>query len=371
MSIRYLDTFPIADSPLVTFCTLVTSVILYQGLKASARVIITVVLAFLVICTGITILQMSKVDPRKLPNVSRPVDAHHNPADSFFNKVDERTTLLLEVAKQEPAPKASRDIDAKSRSSDQSSPRRRRRTMSSRSQAPSTMPLGVSHSVTDVESGASQVWDATLGESDSSDIENEEVIVEKTEQPGIDSLRGTFGTVGTIIRNRRRTTALSEAHNRTNVRNRRGSETSGLTSQSINEEPRQPGEERDPEKLDLGRKYFGQRTGKPSDPPASALLSPPPRDTAPSILSPSSPAFSLEQPILHSSPESEKCDPMTMSPKRTPTLHAHFDPNQQPPTPRLQVPSPPPDSHTPISVPPLPDQSDPSLTGDKEKPSPT
>ncbi|THH02364.1 hypothetical protein EW026_g530 [Hermanssonia centrifuga] len=49
-----------------TFCTLVTSIILYKGLKASATQIMTVVLAFVVICTGIFILQMSKVDPRKL-----------------------------------------------------------------------------------------------------------------------------------------------------------------------------------------------------------------------------------------------------------------------------------------------------------------
>ncbi|KAI0756266.1 magnesium transporter, partial [Daedaleopsis nitida] len=54
---------------MVTFCTLVTSVILYQGLKASASQIITVVLAFAVICTGIIILQMTKVDPRSLENM--------------------------------------------------------------------------------------------------------------------------------------------------------------------------------------------------------------------------------------------------------------------------------------------------------------
>ena len=54
---------------LVTFCTLVTSVILYQGLKASASQIITIVLAFAVICTGIIILQMTKIDPRQLANV--------------------------------------------------------------------------------------------------------------------------------------------------------------------------------------------------------------------------------------------------------------------------------------------------------------
>ena len=214
-----------------------------------------------------------------------------------------------------------------------------------------------------------------MAESDSSDMEDEEVIVEKTEQPGIDSLRGTFGAVGTIIRNRRRTTALSEAHNRSNIRNRRGSEASGLTSQSINEEPRQPGEERDPEKLDLGHKYFGQRTGKPSDPASPAVLSAPPRDThaqnAPSILSPSPPTSSAEQPVLYSSPVSEKSDPMIACPKRAPTLHAHFDPNQQPPTPRLQAPSPPPDSHTPASVPPLVDRPDPGLVRDEEKSAPT
>ncbi|PLW42468.1 hypothetical protein PCASD_04671 [Puccinia coronata f. sp. avenae] len=46
-----------------TFSTLVTSIILFQGLKAPAADIITLVLGFLVICCGITLLQMSKVDP--------------------------------------------------------------------------------------------------------------------------------------------------------------------------------------------------------------------------------------------------------------------------------------------------------------------
>ncbi|KAF8598391.1 DUF803-domain-containing protein, partial [Ceratobasidium sp. AG-I] len=54
-----------------TFCTLVTSVILYQGLKASATQIITIVMGFLVICAGITILQMSKVDPETLNTLDR------------------------------------------------------------------------------------------------------------------------------------------------------------------------------------------------------------------------------------------------------------------------------------------------------------
>jgi hypothetical protein len=336
----------VSDGFLVTFCTLVTSVILYQGLKASARIIITVALAFLVICTGITILQMSKVDPRKLTNVRGTVNSYRNLADHSSAKVDEHTTLLLEVAKQEPAPKASRDLDAKSRSSALSSPRRRRRTMSSRSQAPSTMPLGVAHSPTDVESGRNPAWDAAPPDNDSSDLEDEEVIVEKTEQPGIDSLRGTFGAVGTIIRNRRRT-ALAEAHSRSNLRNRRGSEASGLASQSINEEPRQPGGEKDPEKLDLGRKHFGSRIT--SEPTASTLPSAPPRDALPQgtpsmSFSPSSSSPAL-QPVLHSSPESEKSDPLASPTKRAPALHAHFDPNQQSRSSRPRTASPPPASN--------------------------
>ncbi|CAE6455779.1 unnamed protein product [Rhizoctonia solani] len=54
-----------------TFCTLVTSVILYRGFAATATAIITVVMGFLVICAGITILQMSKVDPTTLAGLDR------------------------------------------------------------------------------------------------------------------------------------------------------------------------------------------------------------------------------------------------------------------------------------------------------------
>jgi len=64
-----------------TFCSLVTTIVLFQGLKASAAQIITIVMAFLVICFGITILQMSKVDPEKL------------------GKLDRRSTLLLQAAR--------------------------------------------------------------------------------------------------------------------------------------------------------------------------------------------------------------------------------------------------------------------------------
>jgi hypothetical protein len=60
----------------VYFCffssaTLITSFILYQGLHASAVSLITMVLGFLTICLGITLLQMSKVDPKKLQSLDR------------------------------------------------------------------------------------------------------------------------------------------------------------------------------------------------------------------------------------------------------------------------------------------------------------
>lgn len=63
-----------------TGSTLITSVVLYQGLKASVTAIITVVMGFFVICAGIIILQMSRVDPEEL------------------GKLDRRSTLLLKAA---------------------------------------------------------------------------------------------------------------------------------------------------------------------------------------------------------------------------------------------------------------------------------
>ncbi|KAF8500603.1 magnesium transporter NIPA-domain-containing protein, partial [Hysterangium stoloniferum] len=121
-----------------TFCTLVTSVILYKGLKASATEIMTVVLAFFVICSGIFILQMSKVDPRELVSI------------------DKSTSLLLKAARAEVDPNAAKELEQ----------------------------------------------------------EEDRAVVAKTEDPGIDALRGTFGTVGTIIRARRRATALAQVRAR-------------------------------------------------------------------------------------------------------------------------------------------------------------
>lgn len=49
-----------------TGATLITSIILQQGLNASVIDIITLVMGFLVICAGIVLLQLSKIDPEEL-----------------------------------------------------------------------------------------------------------------------------------------------------------------------------------------------------------------------------------------------------------------------------------------------------------------
>ncbi|CAD6887432.1 unnamed protein product [Tilletia laevis] len=69
---------------LFTTCTLISSIVLFQGLQASASAILTIVLGFLVICSGITLLQLSKVDPDDLAN--KP------------GVLDRKTTLLLRAS---------------------------------------------------------------------------------------------------------------------------------------------------------------------------------------------------------------------------------------------------------------------------------
>ncbi|KAL5485440.1 hypothetical protein ACEPAI_8082 [Sanghuangporus weigelae] len=128
---------------LFTFFTLVTSVILYQGLKASASAIITIALAFLVICSGIFILQMSKIDPRHL------------------TKVDRKTTILLQAAREEVKPPGSG------------------------------------------------------GEGGDMD---EEKLLEATEEPGMDALAGRFSALsGTVVRARRRATIKSRFKGRSSL----------------------------------------------------------------------------------------------------------------------------------------------------------
>lgn len=72
---------------LFTFATLVTSVILFQGLDSTAIQIVTIVLGFLTICAGITLLQLSKIDPDDLTNKEGAVG------------IDRGTTMLLRASR--------------------------------------------------------------------------------------------------------------------------------------------------------------------------------------------------------------------------------------------------------------------------------
>ncbi|KAG8694937.1 hypothetical protein FRC09_009503, partial [Ceratobasidium sp. 395] len=198
-----------------TFCTLVTSVILYQGLHATVTQILTVVLGFLMICTGITILQMSKVDPRKLQNLDR------------------RTTLLLAAARQEIEPRRSQ--------SSQNSRIRRRHT-----EGQPTEHGEYAHPDQDLEK---------MGHNPEDDV----MSLAETEEPGLDALRGGgFGAVGTLIRAKRRSLIQHEG------RARRGtvtSQTSGISGRTGSEDHGHAG---------IGTRRFREANGAPPLPEDSA-----------------------------------------------------------------------------------------------------
>ncbi|KAF8549668.1 DUF803-domain-containing protein [Imleria badia] len=109
---------------LFSFCSMVTTIVLFKGLSAPASQIITLVLAFLTICVGITILQMSKIDPAKLTSLDR------------------RSTLLLQAAR-------------------------------AHTDKPATI-----------------------------DLESDGEEKEGLEEPGMNALRGSFGTIGSLMRAR-------------------------------------------------------------------------------------------------------------------------------------------------------------------------
>ncbi|GAA5889355.1 hypothetical protein JCM5296_006338 [Sporobolomyces johnsonii] len=70
---------------LFTSATLITSVILNKGFHTSAVNIVTIVLGFLVICCGITLLQLSKIDPEEIKS----------------GVLDRRSTILLSASRAE------------------------------------------------------------------------------------------------------------------------------------------------------------------------------------------------------------------------------------------------------------------------------
>ncbi|GAA5974999.1 hypothetical protein JCM5350_004537 [Sporobolomyces pararoseus] len=70
---------------LFTSATLVTSIILSKGFHIPATDIVTVVMGFLVICCGITLLQLSKIDPNEIKSAV----------------LDRRSTVLLSASRAE------------------------------------------------------------------------------------------------------------------------------------------------------------------------------------------------------------------------------------------------------------------------------
>ncbi|KAH0828087.1 magnesium transporter NIPA-domain-containing protein [Lanmaoa asiatica] len=119
--------------------------VLFKGLAAPASQIITLVLAFLTICVGITILQMSKIDPVKLTSLDR------------------RSTLLLQAARAHTDQPATIDLDY-----------------------------------------------------------GEEKDHAGLEEPGMGALRGSFGTIGSLMRARSARRLSQSSHSTGSVRAPRG-----------------------------------------------------------------------------------------------------------------------------------------------------
>lgn len=175
---------------LFTLCTLVTSVILYQGLKASAEQILTIAFAFLIICSGIFLLQMSKVDPTRLTHAA----------------VDRKTSILLQAAREE---------------------------------------VGTGHSGDHLERG-----DGAL---DVNEYDEKEKAIEATEEPGLDALAGRFGGLGgTLVRARRRATIAGHVHER--HRRRRATNQSMATVSSNSNLALQGSSDQDTKKREEGRR---------------------------------------------------------------------------------------------------------------------
>lgn len=128
---------PSSSYSLVTFFSILTTVVLFKGLKAPVAQIITLVMGFIVICFGITILQLSKVDPTQIKSLDR------------------RTTILLQAAR-----KNTEGFDEKNLSA--------------------------------------------------------------IEDPGMDALRGSFGTIGSIVRAKSAKRMSMSSRNTSTLRSRYG-----------------------------------------------------------------------------------------------------------------------------------------------------
>lgn len=181
---------------------------------------------------------MSKVDPRKLQKVRTARSAEHMDIHGYHLQVDEHTTLWLEVARAEADPNAARRATLRRATSFRSHHSEAR---SRSSVNPSHHDHGHSHGHRDSdaapqlhlqhhvhnESNPDDLW------SFDSDVQSTREIVEKTEEPGIDALRGTFGAIGTIIRAKRRIRALSAASHATRGTASEDSDVRSRTSTTI------------------------------------------------------------------------------------------------------------------------------------------
>lgn len=190
---------------------------------------------------------------------------------------------------------------------------------------------------------ALSTYDANDDEGCSED--DERAIVERTEEPGLDSLRGTFGAFGTMIRARRRATALSEARQRAASVVGRGSGVSGgrgdrenslsMSVASAKQELEKADANGDTEKVEMAKRVFGNgRTLKSSMTSNEAfVLRQPPALTRPNT-SPG-PVNVLGEDMA-SSPTSTPSFPDL---RRASSLHAHFDSNDDVERPPLTFPT--------------------------------
>ncbi|KAH9949058.1 magnesium transporter NIPA-domain-containing protein [Amylocystis lapponica] len=79
-----------------TFFSMLTTIVLFKGLNEPATSIITLVMGFVVICFGITILQLSKVDPTQIKHLDRRSTILLQAARNQTENMDEKSLTAVE-----------------------------------------------------------------------------------------------------------------------------------------------------------------------------------------------------------------------------------------------------------------------------------
>lgn len=219
-----------ANRSSVTFCTLVTSVVRTLPLHVRHTCVLIRMLDSVQRSQGLWVANRDRgacilrylywdIYP---PNVQgRSKETYSGTCGNRYNartvcpsdkqQVDEHTALLLEAARSEIDPLAVRRASVRRSATLRS---RRSRHSNVRSQISSDRaPSDVFGAAPQVSlpghiTGEDSLEDFDL---DFDDLASTQEIVQRTEAPGMDSLRGTFGAIGTIIRAKRRARALSAA----------------------------------------------------------------------------------------------------------------------------------------------------------------